>query len=84
MAAYANIPPGAIHAPSPYKISVSEDKISELKALLKVAKVAAPTFENMQKDPFDNKFGLNARWLIDAKSRWETQFLWYVHACYSQ
>ncbi|KAH8822004.1 Alpha/Beta hydrolase protein [Xylogone sp. PMI_703] len=71
MADYNTIPKAAKSQPSPYRVSVPEDKLVELKQLLKLSKIGPPTYENLHADPLVGKFGLTREWLINAKSEWE-------------
>jgi microsomal epoxide hydrolase len=71
--AYPQIPTAAIKPPSPFRISISEPKLSEFEALLKLSKVTAPTYESLQED---GRFGVGHRRITEAKKYWEKEFDW--------
>jgi microsomal epoxide hydrolase len=77
MAGYDIIPKGAKSQPSPYKVSVPEDRVVELKQLLRLSRIGPPTYENLHAKPLEGKFGLTREWLVNAKKEWET-FDWLV------
>jgi microsomal epoxide hydrolase len=70
---YSQIPTQATKQPSPFQISVPEAKLSEFKALLKLSKIASPTYESLQED---RRFGVGHKWITEAKQYWEEQFDW--------
>jgi len=70
---YSRIPTKATKQPSLFKISIPETKLSEFKALLKLSKVPAPTYESLQED---GRFGVSHKWITDAKRHWEEDFDW--------
>ncbi len=70
---YSKIPAGAMKAPSPFEISMSETKLSEFETLLKLSKIPAPTYESVQED---RRFGLGHKWITKAKDYWEKEFDW--------
>lgn len=79
MAGYDIIPKGAKSQPSPYKVSVPEDRVVELKQLLRLSRIGPPTYENLHAKPLEGKFGLTREWLVNAKKEWET-FDWLVNS----
>lgn len=72
---YSQIPAKATKQPSAFEISIPEADLSDFKALLKLSKVAAPTYESLQED---GRFGISHKWITDAKKYWEEGFDWYA------
>ncbi|PMD42060.1 alpha/beta-hydrolase [Hyaloscypha variabilis F] len=70
---YSQIPVKATKQPAPFQISISEEKLSDFEALLKLSKVTAPTYESLQED---RRFGVGHKWITDAKKYWEEDFDW--------
>ncbi|KII87364.1 hypothetical protein PLICRDRAFT_112525 [Plicaturopsis crispa FD-325 SS-3] len=62
--------------PTPFKLAVPESKLDELKTLLKLTKVAGPTYEGSQ---HDRKYGVTTEWVQNAKDVWESKFDWRAH-----
>jgi len=71
-AGYDVAPAGAHIRPTPYRVSISEEKLLEMKQLISLAKVGAVTYEGLQKD---RKYGITREWLEGAKETWK-QFDW--------
>jgi microsomal epoxide hydrolase len=68
-------PPAANPSPAPFTISIPDDKISELKVLIKVSKIGPKTYENQLED---RPYGITREWLSHAKEKWEKEFDWCV------
>ncbi|RBR26365.1 uncharacterized protein FIESC28_00865 [Fusarium coffeatum] len=64
---YAKIPSGAQVQPKPYHVSIEDEKVEELKLLVKLGKIAPPTYESTQKE---HNYGITHQWLTDAKAAW--------------
>ncbi|KII87369.1 hypothetical protein PLICRDRAFT_252879 [Plicaturopsis crispa FD-325 SS-3] len=62
--------------PTPFKLAVPDLKLDEFKTLLKLTKVAGPTYEGSQQD---RKYGVTTEWVQNAKNTWETKFDWRAH-----
>lgn len=75
MSEYTQIPSKVKAQPKPFKASISDEKLTELKQLLKYSKVGPVVYENQQED---RRFGITRDWLINAKKEWETTFDWYM------
>ncbi|KAF4335453.1 microsomal epoxide hydrolase [Fusarium beomiforme] len=67
MAGYNSIPSGALVQPTPYQVSIADERIDELKQLVKLGKIAPPTYESVQNE---NNYGIGHQWLTDAKAAW--------------
>ncbi|GKU12452.1 epoxide hydrolase [Fusarium langsethiae] len=64
---FAQIPSGALIQPKLFKVSIDDEKVDELKLLIKLSKIAPPTYESTQKE---KNFGITHQWLTDAKAAW--------------
>lgn len=73
MADYSFLPPGATLQPKPFKAHVPEEKLQQLKDLVRISPIAAPTFENTNAG---RHFGMEREWLANAKEEWTTKFDW--------
>lgn len=71
---FAKLPPGAQVQPTPYQVSIADDKVDELKQLVKLGRVGPPTYESTQ---HEHNYGVSHQWLTDAKAAW-IDFDWYV------
>jgi microsomal epoxide hydrolase len=73
MATFATPPSTTLINPTPFKIGVHPTAIDELKTLLKVSKLAKPTYENTTKD---KNYGVSREWLEEAVRVWREDFDW--------
>ncbi|KAI1041130.1 hypothetical protein LB505_005878 [Fusarium chuoi] len=64
---FAKLPPGAQVQPTPYQVSIADDKVDELKQLVKLGRVGPPTYESTQ---HEHNYGVSHQWLTDAKAAW--------------
>jgi microsomal epoxide hydrolase len=71
---YAKIPSAALVQPTPFQVSIADDKVDELKQLVKLGRIGPPTYESTQKE---YNYGVSHKWLTDAKVAW-IDFDWYV------
>ncbi|OJD15740.1 hypothetical protein AJ78_04038 [Emergomyces pasteurianus Ep9510] len=69
---YSTIPPTASRVPEPFQVAIPEEQLSEFKALLKLSKIPAPTYESLQEDV---RYGISHKWLLETKKQWE-EFDW--------
>jgi microsomal epoxide hydrolase len=65
---FANLPKNARSAPTPFKVSISEEQLQEFQQLLHLSKIGPKTFESEQAD---GRFGITRDWLLNAKATWE-------------
>jgi len=70
MSSFDTIPRSAKAQPSPYKVSIPDEKVSELKQLLKLSRIGPVTYENLHAEPEKGKLGLTREWLTNAKEEW--------------
>ncbi|KAJ6557413.1 Alpha/Beta hydrolase protein [Mycena vulgaris] len=66
---FTTLPANAKTRPIPFKVAVPDSAIQELKTLIKLAKVAPPTYENLRSD---RKFGVSTEWIKSAKAEWDS------------
>ncbi|BCS02958.1 epoxide hydrolase [Aspergillus luchuensis] len=67
--AYSKVPSGTTVIPSPFQVHVSDEQIEELQLLVKLSKLAPPTYEGLQQD---RKYGITNEWLANAKEAWKS------------
>ena len=70
---FEELPKGAARDFSPFKISIPEEKVEEMRTLIKLSTIAPETFESLHTD---NNYGLTRGWLLKAKDEWLTKFAW--------
>ena len=75
MAAYSTLPSTVKVKPTPFTVSIPEEKLQQFQQLLKLSPVGIDTYENQQEDL---RFGLTRKWLSEAKAQWEDDFDWSV------
>ncbi|CVK85337.1 hypothetical protein FPRO06_07534 [Fusarium proliferatum] len=71
---FAKLPSGAQLQPTPYQVSIADDKVEELKQLVKLGRVGPPTYESTQNE---HNYGVSHQWLTDAKAAW-IDFDWHA------
>ncbi|KAH8723290.1 Alpha/Beta hydrolase protein [Phaeosphaeriaceae sp. PMI808] len=76
---FGTVPPGAKQQPTPFELHVEDEKIQNLKTLLKLSPIAKETYENLRDDGSHGQFGVSRKWVVDAKKYWEEKFDWRVH-----
>lgn len=70
---YGTVPANANQQPEPFELHIDDQKLENLKQLLKLSPVAKDTYENQQQD---RRYGVSRQWLLDTKKYWENQFDW--------
>ncbi|KAH7081019.1 Alpha/Beta hydrolase protein [Paraphoma chrysanthemicola] len=70
------VPAGAKQQPEPFELHIEDQKLDDLRTLLRLSPVAKETYENLQDDGSHGKFGVSRKWLVDAKKYWEIEFDW--------
>jgi microsomal epoxide hydrolase len=76
---FGTVPTGAEQQPIPFELHVEEQKLQDLKTLLRLSPVAKPTYENLQDDGSHGRFGVSRKWVANAKKYWEDEYDWYVY-----
>ncbi|KAL5337334.1 Alpha/Beta hydrolase protein [Aspergillus crustosus] len=72
-APFTTLPSTAKITPSPFRIAIPDEQISEFKTLLKLSKIAPKTYENLQADA---RFGVTHEWISTLKEEWLNKFDW--------
>jgi microsomal epoxide hydrolase len=75
---FGTVPAGAKQQPTPFELQIEDQKIEDLKTLLRLSPVAKETYENLQDDGSHGKLGVSRKWVVEAKKYWEDDFDWYV------
>jgi microsomal epoxide hydrolase len=57
----------------PFKATIPQAKLDELETLIKIAKIAPPTYENSQTD---HRYGVSTDWLVMMRDRWLRSYNW--------
>ena len=70
-----SLPPKATLRPTPFKVSIPDATLEEMKLLIKASKVAPETYESSFSD---RRYGVTREWMINAKDQWENHFDWYA------
>lgn len=76
MAEYDNIPSRATVKVDKFKISISDEQISDLKTLLRLSPLAPETYENLHTD--NGRYGVSYEWMKKAKDHWLNEYDWSV------
>ncbi|CAJ2501522.1 Uu.00g043750.m01.CDS01 [Anthostomella pinea] len=86
MADFSKIPSTATLQPKPFKAHVDEQKLQNMKDLLKLSPVGPAVWENTSKDQGETLLsnparvhGMRRDWLESAKDQWLNQFDWRKH-----
>jgi microsomal epoxide hydrolase len=75
---FSAVPTGAQQQPTPFELHIEEEKLQQLKTLLKLSPIAKETYENKQDEGSHGQLGVSRKWIVDAKKEWENVFDWYV------
>ncbi|KAF2733648.1 alpha/beta-hydrolase [Polyplosphaeria fusca] len=70
---FGKIPEGASPQPEQFKVQFDEEKLNNLKQLIRLSPVAKDCYENQNRD---QGFGVTRQWMLDTKEYWEKQFDW--------
>jgi len=73
MGDYTKLPSQVKVKPTPYKAHVPEERLAQMKELIKVSPIGPVSYENQQED---RSWGMPRQWLADAKEHWATKFDW--------
>jgi microsomal epoxide hydrolase len=74
-APFSRIPSTARVTPSAFTASIPQEQLSDLRTLVKLSKIAPPTYENSQSD---YRFGITSDWLVAIREKWINDFDWYL------
>lgn len=71
--AFGTVPTDAKQQPQPFELHIEEQKLQDLKTLLRLSPVAKQTYENSLED---GRFGVSRKWMLDTKKFWEEEYDW--------
>lgn len=75
MSDFSKVPAGASLKPKPFTLHVEDQKLSDMKQLIKLSPLGPKTYENQQSTA-DRRFGMNYQWMEKAKESWLSEFDW--------
>ncbi|KAJ5768455.1 hypothetical protein N7533_001038 [Penicillium manginii] len=70
---FNTLPATARVSPSPFKVAVDKSRLTELETLIRLSKLAPPTFENSQ---VDSPYGVTTHWLVAMRDQWLRSYKW--------
>lgn len=73
-APFAKFPSSASISPNPFTVSIPDEQLDDLKTLVRLSKIAPPTYESLQSD---GRFGITSEWLTTMREKWLSEFDWF-------
>ncbi|GES57515.1 epoxide hydrolase [Aspergillus terreus] len=73
MSNFSKLPSAATINPTPFKVSIPQEQLDELQTLLKLSKIAPPTYENTRPT---RQYGITSDWLTTIRKQWQNDFDW--------
>ncbi|KAJ5161109.1 Isopenicillin N synthase [Penicillium capsulatum] len=70
---FSTLPATATGSPTPFEVSIPKTQLDELETLIKLSKIAPPTYENTQAD---RRYGVTRDWLTAMREQWLTSYKW--------
>lgn len=70
---FGAVPANAQQLPTAFELHVEEQKLQDLRTLLRLSPIAKQTYENSQEDGI---FGVSRTWMLDTKRFWEEEYDW--------
>ncbi|KAK5790409.1 hypothetical protein VI817_007696 [Penicillium citrinum] len=70
---FNTLPATARVAPTPFQVAFPKDQLLELETLIKLSKLAPPTFENSQTS---TQYGVTKDWLVAMREQWLRSYKW--------
>lgn len=77
MADYKSLPKNASLKATSYRLHIDDQKIEDMKTLIRLSPLGPETYENQQDSP-DRRFGINVNWMKNAKDSWQNHYDWFV------
>ena len=71
---FSTLPSTARVTPTPFEVAIPKDRLTEMETLIKLAKLAPPTYENTQTDC---RYGITTHWLVTMRELWLRSYKWY-------
>jgi hypothetical protein len=75
---FSNAPATAKQPPTPFEVHINDQKLEDLKTLIRLSPVAKETYENQDPKGDEWKFGVPRSWILQAKRVWAEDFDWYI------
>ncbi|KAL4779816.1 Alpha/Beta hydrolase protein [Aspergillus varians] len=72
-APFTKLPSTASITPSPFRVAIPDQQISDFKTLIRLSKIAPQTYENLQAD---GRYGVTHEWMSTMKEEWLNNFDW--------
>ncbi|RAH54219.1 epoxide hydrolase [Aspergillus piperis CBS 112811] len=72
-AQFTKFPSSASISPNPFTVSIPDEQLNDLKTLIRLSKIAPPTYESLQAD---GRFGITSEWLTTMREKWLSEFDW--------
>jgi len=79
MPGYDTLPSGASNNVKKFTVHISDEKLNELKQLIKLSPIGPVTYENQDREL---GFGMTRKWLEEAKEQWINKFDWRAQEDY--
>ncbi|GME34403.1 Alpha/Beta hydrolase protein [Neofusicoccum parvum] len=76
MASFQTLPESAKGSPTRFTVSIEEEKLQQMKDLIKLSPIGVGTYENTSKE---GQFGISRKWLADARAEWAGNFSWRTY-----
>lgn len=71
---FGTLPATAKGDATPFEVSIPKEKLSDLETLIRLSKLAPPTYENSQSD---RRYGVTRDWLVTMREQWLGSYKWY-------
>lgn len=73
---YGDVPSNVQQQPTPFELCFEEQKVQDLKTLLRLSPVAKETYENLQNAGSHGEYGVSREWIVKTKKYWEEEYDW--------
>lgn len=73
---FSTLPSTARVEPTPFKVAIHKNRLTEMETLIKLAKLAPHTYENSQTDC---RYGVTRDWLVTMREQWLRSYKWYSY-----
>ncbi|KAE8382861.1 Alpha/Beta hydrolase protein [Aspergillus bertholletiae] len=70
---FSQVPLTARVTPPAFQVSIPQEQLRDLHTLVKLSKMAPPTYENSRPDA---RFGTTSEWLVETRDKWMNDFDW--------
>jgi hypothetical protein len=73
---FGTVPGTAKQQPIPFEVHFDDQKLEDLKTLIRLSPVSKETYETQDPQGDDWKFGVPRNWMLKAKQAWAEDFDW--------